>query len=317
MDAMEAATRVTTVGSERRDGTVVSLGVFDGVHLGHRALIAEAREVADALGLPLVVVTFHPHPLSIVRPGAEPPTLATLDERIQLLQAAGADEVDVLAFDIEFSRQSPEEFVQAVLVQRMCARAVVVGENFRFGAGAAGNVETLAELGRTYGFDAHVAHIRADAEPWSSTRIREHLARGEVSEANRLLDREYAVPGIVVHGDHRGRDLGYPTANLHVEGTPVIPADGVYAGRLQAGDEVMPAAISIGTNPQFEGQDRRIEAYAIDRVGLDLYGLPVVVSFAEHLRAQGVFDSLEAFIAQMGRDVDRARQFLAAQPGDR
>ena len=305
------------MGSERRDGTVVSLGVFDGVHLGHRALIAEAREVADTLGLPLVVVTFHPHPLSIVRPGAEPPTLATLDERLAMLQEAGADEVDVLAFDIEFSRQSPEEFVQAVLVRRLCARAVVVGENFRFGAGAAGNVETLASLGRTYGFDAHVAHIRADAEPWSSTRIREHLARGEVSEANRLLDREYAVPGIVVHGDHRGRELGYPTANLHVEGTPVIPADGVYAGRLHVGAEVMPAAISIGTNPQFEGQVRRIEAYAIDRTGLDLYGLPAVVGFTEHLRAQGVFESLEAFVTQMAQDVAQARQILGVEPSDR
>lgn len=302
------------MGSERRDGTVVSLGVFDGVHLGHRALIAEARGVADGLGLPLVVVTFHPHPLSVVRPGAEPPMLATVDERVRLLQEAGAEEVDVLAFDIEFSRQSPEEFVQAVLVQRLCARAVVVGENFRFGAGAAGDMNTLRTLGGTYGFDTRFAHIRADAEPWSSTRIREHLARGEVSEANRLLDREYDVPGIVVHGDHRGRELGYPTANLHVEGSPVIPADGVYAGRLHVGDEAMPAAISIGTNPQFEGRDRRIEAYAIDRVGLDLYGQPVVVSFAEHLRAQGVFDGLEAFIAQMGQDVERARRLLAAPP---
>lgn len=308
---------MTPVGSERRDGTVVSLGVFDGVHLGHRALIAEAREVADALGLALVVVTFHPHPLSVVRPGAEPPTLAPLEERIRLLQEAGADEVDVLAFDLEFSRQSPEEFVQAVLVERLCARAVVVGENFRFGAGAAGTVQTLADLGRMYGFDAHVAHIRADAEPWSSTRIREHLARGEVSEANRLLDREFDVPGIVVHGDHRGRELGYPTANLHVEGNPAIPADGVYAGRLHVGDEAMPAAISVGTNPQFDGQVRRIEAYAIDRVGLDLYGLPVVVSFSAHLRAQGVFESLEAFIAQMARDVDQARRILGLQPSDR
>lgn len=306
---------VTPVGSERRDGTVVSLGVFDGVHRGHKALIEQARGVADALGLPLVVVTFHPHPLAVVRPGAEPPTLTGIDERVALLLEAGVDEVDVLAFDIEFSRQSPEEFVHAVLVERLCARAVVVGENFRFGAGAAGDVHILRELGRTYGFDAHVAQIRADDEPWSSTRIREHLTQGEVTEANRLLDREYAVPGIVVHGDHRGRELGYPTANIHCEGTPVIPADGVYAGRLRVGGEVMPAAISIGTNPQFDGQERRIEAYAIDRVGLDLYGLAASVSFTARLRPQGVFGSLEAFLEQMSLDVEQARHLLAAEPG--
>ncbi len=299
------------MGSERIDGTVASIGVFDGVHLGHQALVHEAREVASRRGLPLVVVTFAPHPLAVIRPAAVPRSLATLDDRVAMLKAAGADEVDILRFDREFSQQSPEEFATSVLVERLCAREVVVGSNFRFGAGAAGDVETLRELGRRLGFDVHVTDLRADVEPWSSTRVREHLANGEVEDANRVLGREYQVSGIVVHGDHRGRELGYPTANLHVDDDPVIPADGVYAGWLETGEERLPAAISIGTNPQFDGLDRRIEAYAIDRTDLDLYGRPVEVGFTYYLRSQQVFESLDAFLAQMARDVDHARAMLA------
>lgn len=307
-----ASVRTTSerTASERTDGAVVSLGVFDGVHLGHRALIGDARAVADARGLPLVVVTFDPHPMATIRPGSQPRSLASLDRRIELLLAAGADEVDVLTFDQQFARQDAEQFVRSVLVERLCTRMVVVGENFRFGAGAAGSVQTLRDLGRKFGFDVQAAQIRADAEPWSSTRIREHLAAGEIAEANRLLARDYALDGVVVHGDHRGRDLGYPTANLHVEADPVIPADGVYAGLVHALDEVMPAAISIGTNPQFAGAERRIEAYVIDRTGLDLYGRTIEVTFRHYLRPQATFDGLDAFLAQMAQDVAKARTLL-------
>lgn len=298
------------MGSERTDGTVIVIGYFDGVHLGHRALIGRARAIGDERGLPVIAVTFDPHPLATVRPSAVPRSLATLDERIALLQEAGADEVDVLRFDTEFSRQSPQEFAQRIIVERLCARVVVVGANFRFGAGAAGDVHTLAELGHLLGFDTVVEELRSDTEPWSSTRVRQHLAAGEISEGNRILGRPYDVNGIVVHGDHRGRELGYPTANVHFEGVPVIPADGVYAGWLHAQGERMAAAISIGTNPQFDGQDRRIEAYAIDRVGLDLYGQQVEVEFTEYLRPQGVFESLDVFMEQMAADVQRARRVL-------
>lgn len=296
--------------SERTDGTVACIGLFDGVHRGHRALISRARAEADRRGIPLIVVSFDPHPLATVRPSAVPGSLATVPERIALLEEAGADEVDVLRFDMEFSRQTPEEFAQRILVERLCARAVVVGENFRFGAAAAGDVATLARLGDRLGFDTIVSELAADREPWSSTRIRQHLASGEVAEANRILGRPYSLPGIVVHGDHRGRELGYPTANLHLDGAPVVPEDGVYAGWLVAAGERMAAAISIGTNPQFEGLERRIEAYAIDRDGLDLYGQQVTVEFEAFLRPQAVFGSLAAFLGQMEADVDRARGIL-------
>lgn len=296
--------------SERTDGTVACIGLFDGVHLGHRALLGLAREAADERGLPLVAVTFDPHPLATVRPSAVPRSLASLAERVELLQQAGADEVDVLRFDSEFSRQTPQEFAQRILSERLCARAVVVGENFRFGAGAAGDVDVLRTLGERMGFETIVSPLQADLEPWSSTRIRAHLAAGEIAEANRILGRPYDLDGLIVHGDHRGRELGYPTANLHVEGRPAIPADGVYAGWLHAQGERMASAISIGTNPQFDGQERRIEAYAIDRSDLDLYGQPVAVEFTAFLRPQAVFGSLEAFLQQMGRDVERARSIL-------
>lgn len=292
-------------------GTVVCVGVFDGVHRGHQALIAEARAAADERGLQLVVVTFDPHPAAVLRPIAAPKSLATIDERVRLLKEAGADEVDILRFDETMSHESPAEFADSVLVNRLDARVVVVGSNFLFGENAAGDVGTLRDLGAERGFTVRAVTLKSDGEPWSSTRIRSLLLQGEVAEANRILGREYRLEGIVVHGDHRGRELGYPTANLQADGSPVIPAEGVYAGRLVVAGETLPAAISVGTNPQFEGEDQRVEAYAIDRTGLDLYGRHVSVDFTAYLRAQAVFDSLEGFLAQLDADVERARSILA------
>jgi riboflavin kinase/FMN adenylyltransferase len=291
-------------------GSVVCIGVFDGVHAGHRALIAEARAEADALDLPLVAVTFDPHPAAVLRPIAAPKSLASMDERVRLLKEAGADEVDILRFDQRMSTESPEEFVDSILVGQFDAKVVVVGANFRFGSGAAGDVSTLRALGDSRGFRVRAVALRSDGEPWSSTRIRSLLMEGQVEAANRILGRTYRLEGIVVHGDHRGRELGYPTANLQPDGTPVIPADGVYAGWLAVGPARYPAAISVGTNPQFEGAEQRVEAFAIDRTGLDLYGHRASVDFTALLRPQEVFDSLEAFITQMGADVDRARELL-------
>ena len=297
------------VGGEK-SGSVVCVGVFDGVHRGHRSLIAQARVEADRAGLPLVAVTFWPHPAAVLRPSGAPKALATIEGRVELLRAAGADDIDVLRFDEDLAALTAEEFVQRELLDRLGARAVVVGENFVFGAHAAGNVEVLRELGSTLGFDVLAVPLESDGEPWSSTRIRRHLAAGEITEANGILGRTYVVAGEVVHGDHRGRELGIPTANLRPEGNPVIPADGVYAGWLEAGGERMPAAISIGPNPQFAGEDHRIEAYAIDRTGLDLYGQQVRVEFLEYMRPQAVFPDLDGFMAQVWADVASAREII-------
>ncbi len=300
------------------DGTVVCLGVFDGVHRGHRALISEARALADASGRPLVVVTFDPHPATVLRPLSVPRSLATITERVRLLQDAGADEVDILRFDEAMSHESPEEFVDGILVRRLDARTVVVGENFLFGEGARGNAKTLADLGAVRGFDVRAVPLRSDGIPWSSTRIRSLLMEGAVEPANAILGRPYRMEGIVVHGDHRGRDLGYPTANLQPDGTPVIPADGVYAGFLVAAADRMPAAISVGTNPQFAGEDLRVEAYVLDRTDLDLYGRHVALDFTAFVRPQATFTTLEAYLEQMARDVEAARaatDFIVPPPG--
>ena len=296
--------------SDEGKGAVLCIGVFDGVHLGHRALLAQAHAIALELGLPLVAVTFDPHPMSVVRPQAAPQSLATLAERRFMLFDAGADDVFVLQFTKEVSSWDPEEFIHRVLHDTLHAHAVVVGENFRFGHKAAGDIETLREAGERYHFTVTEVKLAADDEPWSSTRVRNAITSGDMVEAARVLGRPYDLTGVVVHGDHRGRELGFPTANLAWPGTPVIPADGVYAGWLVASDQRYPAAISVGTNPQFEGDERRVETYVLDRDDLDLYGQEITVVFIARLRGQMVFDGLDGLIAQMGIDVARTREVL-------
>lgn len=291
---------------------MLCIGVFDGVHRGHRALLAEGRRQADALGLPLTAVTFSPHPMSVVGPHHAPRSLSTLGHRRALLLEAGADDVDVLQFDAAMSARSPEDFITDELVDRLGARAVVVGEDFRFGHRAAGTVDTLRSVGEQSGFTVTGVGLVGDGERWSSTRIRALLDDGAVAEAAGQLGRPYALDGTVVHGDHRGRELGYPTANLAWDDDPVIPADGVYAGWLTVEGLRHPAAISVGTNPQFDGRERRVEAYVLDRDDLDLYGLPVRVEFVERLRGQMTFDSLDGLLVQMAQDVDRSRLLLSA-----
>lgn len=292
-------------------GSVLCIGVFDGVHRGHRALLAEGRRQADALGLPLVAVTFAPHPMAVVAAHHAPRALSTVAHRCDLLRDAGADRVDILAFDESMAALSPQEFIERELVTRLGARAVVVGEDFRFGHRAAGSVDTLCSAGQGLGFSVTGVGLVGDGERWSSTRIRELLDSGDVAAAAEQLGRRYALDGIVVHGDHRGRELGYPTANLAWADDPVVPADGVYAGWLTAGSERYPAAISVGTNPQFDGHERRVESYVLDRDDLDLYDLPARVEFTERLRGQMTFDGVEGLLAQMARDVDTARSVLA------
>jgi riboflavin kinase/FMN adenylyltransferase len=298
--------------NESTQRVVACIGVFDGVHRGHRTLIESARALADQSELPLVAITFFPHPSVVLRPESVPAQVASLEDRIQLLLEAGADEVEVIEFTPEYAHITPVEFIDDALVERMHAAHVVVGENFRFGRLAAGTPELLVSECGARGILAHVVPVAADSAPWSSTRVRRLVSNGEVEEAAEVLGRQFSLTGTIVHGDHRGRDLGYPTANVQIAPGMLVPADGVYAGWLEAAGEKYPSAISVGTNPQFEGSELRVEAYCLDREGLDLYGEPARVSFVRFLRGQAVFDSLQEFLHQMGIDVDQARFVLRA-----
>jgi riboflavin kinase/FMN adenylyltransferase len=294
--------------------SVVTIGVFDGVHRGHQRVVGRAVEAAAERGLPVVVVTFDPHPDEVVRPGSHPPFLCTARRRAELLAGLGADAVCVLPFTQEFSRLGPDEFVHAVLVDRLHAALVVVGEDFRFGHRAAGDAALLAQLGEKYDFTAEAEPLVADdGVRISSSGIRELLAAGDVAGAARDLGRPHRVEGVVVRGQQRGRRLGFPTANLETLPHTAIPADGVYAGWLTSLDtqgreqERWPAAISVGTNPTFDGRERIVEAYALDRDDLDLYGVHVAVDFAARLRGMVRFDSVADLVEQMCRDVVAAR----------
>jgi riboflavin kinase/FMN adenylyltransferase len=295
--------------------TVVTIGVFDGVHRGHQRIVHRALARAAELRLPVVAVTFEPLPESVVRPHDKPAQLTTLERRLELLGALGLDATYVVDFTTEFSQRSPEEFVQSVLVEKLRAVDIVVGANFRFGRRAAGDVATLAEVGREAGFMVDPIQLAGpisapdsdtSSKVFSSSWIRERIAAGDVEGAAEALGRPYRLEGTIVHGDHRGRELGYPTANLDVPPELAVPADGVYAGWL----DDMPAAISIGTNPTFAGTGRRVEAYAIDRVGLDLYGAVVTLDFVARVRPMVTFDSVEALVAQMAKDVEECRRLL-------
>jgi riboflavin kinase/FMN adenylyltransferase len=251
----------------------------------------------------------------VLRPEHAPTSLTSVGARAQLLVDGGADAVLVLPFDRAMAAWTPEEFVERVLVTSLHAAAVVVGANFRFGHRAAGDVATLRETGAVHGFEAEGIALDGGPQVWSSTYVRTCLATGDVAGAAEALGRPYAVHGRVVRGDQRGRELGYPTANVPTSPLTATPADGVYAGwvrRLDTG-ETFPAAISVGTNPTFDGQrERRVESYVLDRTDLELYGVDVEVSFVERLRGMVAFASVESLVAQMGDDVDRARELLGA-----
>jgi riboflavin kinase / FMN adenylyltransferase len=298
--------------------SVVTIGVFDGVHRGHQRIVAGAAEAARELDLPLVVVTFDPHPSEVIRPGTHPALLCSLRRRAQLLAKFGADAVCVLQFTLEFSHLGPEEFVRTVLADRLHARRVVVGENFRFGHRAAGDLALLAELGEKYDFRAEgIPLLAQDGVITSSSAIRELVAAGDVAGAAGVLGRPHRVEGVVVRGEQRGKALGVPTANLETAEHAAIPADGVYAGWLASldidGQETArwPAAISVGANPTFDGQRRVVEAYALDRDDLDLYGVHVAVDFTARLRGMVRFDSADALVAQMRADIAAARTLAA------
>ncbi|HVS67767.1 MAG TPA: bifunctional riboflavin kinase/FAD synthetase [Mycobacteriales bacterium] len=288
--------------------SVVPIGVFDGVHRGHQLVLKHAVESARQRDARVVVVTFHPHPTAVLAPGHVPPMLVSLDRRIRLLRDHGADDVHVLKFDRELSLQTPQEFIEQVLINELAAEQIVVGHNFRFGHRAAGDAAML----RRYDLEVDDVALLTDGGTISSTLVRDFVVHGEVEAAASALGRLHLVEGPVVRGDARGRALGFPTANVSVDEGIAVPQDGVYAGWLtRAEGQRIKAAISVGTNPTFDGVERRVEAYAID-VGheLDLYDEHVVVEFASRLRGMERFASVDDLIEQMHRDVDASRSRL-------
>ena len=288
-------------------GSVVLIGVFDGVHKGHQLLLNRAKEIAD--GRSVIALTFDPHPMQVFAPDRAPTLLTTLSDRVELLKIHNADQVAVLKFNEKFAAMLPEDFVKDVLVGQLAASTVIVGKNFTYGHKAAGNVASLIKDGLKFNFTVDVQELKAgDGQVISSSRIRSLVTDGQVEEARARLSRPHRLDGIVVHGEKRGREIGYPTANLgNLEGQ-TIPCDGVYAGWLTVGINFWPAAISIGTNPTFEGvRARQVEAYAIDQVGLELYDKNASIEFGWRLRDTLKFDGLEPLLAQMKLDCDRAR----------
>lgn len=298
-------------------GAVVVLGNFDGVHLGHRAVIQRAVEAGRESGRKVIAASFDPHPKSVIRPGTEPWLLSSPEVRRDLLLGCGVDEVRFIRFDSELARKSPEDFVRDVLVAELDAAEVVVGENFRFGYKAAGGFEDLQRAMIEAGGKAHSVRIQslngAD-ELISSSRIRSLLSEGDAEGAARLLGRSYAVRGEVVEGDRRGATIGFPTANLAPDPRVLIPARGVYAGHaevLRDGKRQRYAACTnVGVAPTFERQENRIEAYLLDFDG-DLYGETVEVSFSQRLRPEKKFSGVEELKAQISADVDRTRRMEA------
>jgi riboflavin kinase/FMN adenylyltransferase len=286
---------------------VVLIGVFDGVHKGHQQLLNRAKEIAD--GRSIIALTFDPHPTTVYAPTKVPTALTTLADRVELLKIHNADQVAVMKFNENFAAMSAEDFVANVLVGQLHASTVVVGKNFTYGHKAAGNVESLIAEGLTYNFTVDVQELKADTEVISSSRIRALVVAGKVEAARTLLSRPHRLDGVVVHGEKRGREIGYPTANLGAIEGQTIPADGVYAGWLTVGINFWPAAISIGTNPTFEGErGRQVEAYALDQEGLELYDKNASIEFGWYLRPTLKFDSLEELLVQMKKDCDKARE---------
>jgi riboflavin kinase / FMN adenylyltransferase len=307
--------------------TVVTVGMYDGVHRGHQALIGAAVSRARAMRRPCLLLTFDPHPAEVIRPGSHPAILTAMDRKAELVADLGVDAMCVLPFTPEFMRLAPETFTHTVLVEHLHAAEVVVGENFTYGHRAAGTVETLRAEGRRFGFAVEgipLAHVTAEEDSGeevtiSSTYIRACVAAGDMASAARALGRPHRVDGVVVRGDRRGRALGYPTANVETPPFTAIPADGVYAGHLVTRDlrgasgYRFPAAISVGTNPTFQGSRRTVEAFLLDYEG-DLYGEHVAVEFVQRLRPMAAFPDVDALVAAMERDVVDTREALGLPP---
>ena len=310
--------------------SVLTLGNFDGVHRGHQRVVQQVLDAARERSAAAVVVSFDPHPAQVHRPDTAPELIMGLDDRVETLAETGIDGLLMMNYTLDLASNTPEEFVERVFVRTLRAKAVVIGHDVRFGRGNSGDLDTMRQLGQELGFEViaiddfgarcpqDATHADGDRR-WSSTWVREALEAGEVDVAARVLGRHHRMRGEVVHGAARGRDLGYPTANLADSAEGFIPADGIYAGWLvdEAGTR-WPSAISVGSNPTFDGVDRQVEAHVINRPlerveDFDLYGQKVVVEFVEHLRGQVTYRGPEALIEQMKLDVDRARGLLSTE----
>ena len=287
---------------------VVAIGIFDGVHAGHQQIIATAKHQGD-----VTVMTFDPHPTSVIAPERTPTQLVNIKDRIELLKQAGATAVEVVNFNKDFSQLSPDQFIEDILIGRFSAEHVVIGENFNFGFKAQGTPKYLTEVGPKYGFGVSIVKLHEDwGSTISSSRIRNLIIDGQIERANELLTRNFYLKGPVVHGEKRGREIGYPTANIGLNSLATIPADGVYAGWLSVGEDRWAAAISIGTNPTFPGvRGRQVEAYALDQVGLDLYDQEAKIEFGYRLRDTLKFDGLPPLLEQMKKDCDQARELTS------
>ncbi len=293
------------------ESSVVVIGVFDGVHKGHQALLNRAKEIAD--GRPIIALTFDPHPRTVFAPDSVPPMLSTLADRVELLKIHNADQVAVMKFNEKFAAMTPDQFVEDILVKQLHVGTVIVGKNFTYGSKASGNVDTLIKSGMTHNFTVDVQELAGGEEAISSSRIRNLVLEGKVEQARELLSRPHRLDGVIVHGEKRGREIGYPTANLGKIDGQTIPADGIYAGWLTVGINFWPAAISIGTNPTFEGdRGRQVEAYALDQQGLDLYDKAASVEFGWYLRPTLKFNGLDELLVQMKKDCDEARHLTEA-----
>lgn len=283
----------------------VAIGIFDGVHAGHQEILREAARHGR-----VVALTFYPHPTSVVAPERTPSSIVSIEDRIALLEKHGASEVVVIEFTKEFAAKSPEDFIQDVLIKQLHATHVTVGANFTFGHKASGNVQYLKD--HPHGFGVSAVALKEDrGSAISSTRIRNLIVDGDIDRATELLTRPYILRGPVIHGEKRGRTIGYPTANLGLHENATVPADGIYAGWLSVGDFRWPAAISIGTNPTFPGiRGRQVEAYAIDQEGLDLYDQKASIEFIARLRDTVKFDGLDPLLEQMKKDCQKAKEIL-------
>ena len=284
---------------------VVAIGIFDGVHAGHQQIIASAKHHGE-----VTIITFDPHPVSIVAPDRTPSQLMPIADRIKFLKAAGATSVEVIKFTKEFSQLTADQFIEDILVDKFAAEHVVIGENFNFGFKAQGTPEYLSQVGPKCGFGVTIVKLEENrGSTISSTRIRSLIIDGQIERANELLTRNFYLVGPVVHGEKRGREIGYPTANIGLDPLATIPADGVYAGWLSVGEDRWPAAISIGTNPTFPGvRGRQVEAYALDQIDLDLYDKEAKLEFGFRLRDTLKFDGLDPLLVQMKKDCDKARE---------
>jgi len=296
-------------------GSIITLGNFDGLHLGHQELIRKIILRAEETGGLSMVVTFRPHPLKILAPEKCPPLISIYEEKIQLLEKLGIDVLVKIPFTLDFSAMEPRDFVKNILVNILGAKEIFVGYNYRFGKGRKGNILMLRDLGNELGFIVReVEQVSLNGEVISSTRIRQLLINGDVEHAARLLGRPYALCGIVVKGDGRGRGLGFPTANI-VSRHTIIPSDGVYAVRLFVRDKYYNGIVNIGMRPTFDAKSMAIEVHIFD-FDEDIYGEELTVYFAGKIRDERKFSSVEALINQINADINSAKNRLSQQPGN-